>query len=538
MKLKISFHNQPENFQKFIVTYSSYNDKKTLIEHLKEDLIKLGYQLEEKSDKDIYLRLRDTSEDNYFSRFIDRILIPFISIFKGNNYDESSFELLRKNMPEKLSDKLEIIEQFYLYYQKTLKEQNRVDFEDMINIAYKVMPSLKEANLGVDYNYIIIDEYQDISMQRYNLTKRISDLFDAKIIAVGDDFQSIFGFAGADVELFTNFKKYLDSAKMIPIVNTYRNSQELVDLASDFVLKNNQQIKKRLVAHKSIQKPVEIYLYDDSKRFLSDYSKPLAVSKIIGEIYCSNPTHNILLLGRYKDDINTLLKSGLFVKLNKENIICKNYPKAKIDFLTVHSAKGLGYDQCILINSSNEKFGFPSLIEDEPIISILKPKREEEIPYSEERRLFYVALTRTKNKMYIVTPSTHISPFIEEIRNDNNVLYHDTIIRCNSKIMTNYDCPRCHSDKLIMFNYKKSDYWLYECKNCYLKTSMPKKGIPIRICPKCGEILIYIYKNRKTNNYILRCFNESCNYFKKVDINDSNNDLNKYHDNKIYDIIC
>lgn len=205
----------------------------------------------------------------------------------------------------------------------------------------------------------------------------------------------------------------------------------------------------------------------------------------------------------------------MFSKINSQEIRCKNVPNAKIDFLTVHSAKGLGYDNCILINCSNEKFGFPSLIEDEPIISILKPKYNEEILYPEERRLFYVALTRTKNKLYITVPSTHESSFIEEIKTHKNVLYYKNVITCNDKIKTKYICPNCNN-YLSIFNYKNSNYWIYECGKCHFKTSTPKKCIPIEKCPKCGEIVIYKYTYN--DSYILKCFNKKCDYQKNIRI--------------------
>ena len=122
----------------------------------------------------------------------------------------------------------------------------------MINYAYKIMPKVKEKNLEVDYKYVIIDEYQDVSMQRFNLTKKIQELFNAKIIAVGDDYQSIFGFSGSRIDLMTEFKKYLEDAKQIPITNVYRNSQELIDIATSFIDKNSMQIKK---------KKLKIYLF-------------------------------------------------------------------------------------------------------------------------------------------------------------------------------------------------------------------------------------------------------------------------------------
>lgn len=296
MKLKIEFHNSLDKLNYFITSYSSYNDGKSVIYHLKNKLLNLNYQFLPKDNKEIFKKLRDTSEDSYFGKFIDRILIPFISIFKQNGYTKDSFKILKEKYSNDIKEKLDILEKFYIYYEEELKRQNKVDFEDMINLAYNIIPTIKEEDLGIDYNYIIIDEYQDISFQRHNLTKKISDLFDAKIMAVGNDFQAIFGFTGSSIDLFVNFKNYLEGAKSIPIVNTYRNSQELVDLASDFVLKNKHQLKKYLNSNKHLKNPVEIVLYDDQKFRISDYTKPIAVSKIIEKIYAENPKKKILIM--------------------------------------------------------------------------------------------------------------------------------------------------------------------------------------------------------------------------------------------------
>ena len=295
----------------------------------------------------------------------------------------------------------------------------------MINLSYQVIDKVGEKNLGVNYKYIIIDEYQDISIQRYNLTDKIAKLFNAKIFAVGDDYQSIFAFAGSRVDLFTNFKQYMQNAKKIPIENTYRNSQELLDIAKDFINKNKHQIEKTLKSNKHLAKPVEIYLYDDSDPFYSNTHKTKTINYIMNKI---NPNEKVLFLGRYNKDIDSLLLDKYFTKKNKERIIWNNNPDLKIDFLTVHASKGLGYDEVVLINAIDDKYGFPSKIEDEPLIKLIKPSIDENIMYPEERRLFYVALTRTKNKVYIVCPKSKVSSFVKEISYNKNVYINKQII--------------------------------------------------------------------------------------------------------------
>lgn len=421
MKLKENYHKKEKIEDLFIITYSKVLGKKNYLSVLKDSLIKKGYVLSKKDNDLVYERLKDTSEDKYINNFVNRIVIPFISYFKRSNYKLEEFMKIKTDN-DLLNKQISVISDIYLNYESKLREKNLIDFEDMINISYKVMPYIKEKNLGVDYKYIIIDEYQDVSMQRFNLTKRIEELFKSKIIAFGDDYQTIFGFSGSRIDLMTEFKNYLTDAKQIPIPNVYRNSQELIDVATKFINKNSKQIKKKLISNKRLINPIELYIYNDSNYINTNINKSIILSNILDKIYLSNNKSNVLLLERYNNDIDTILNNNLFIRKNHENIIYKKHEDMKIDYLTIHKSKGLEYDNCILINAIDDKYGFPSKIEDEEIIKLLKPKIKENIFYPEERRLFYVAMTRTKNKLYILVPKSKTSSFIREIESDKNVL--------------------------------------------------------------------------------------------------------------------
>lgn len=77
--------------------------------------------------------------------------------------------------------------------------------------------------------------------------------------------------------------------------------------------------------------------------------------------------------------------------------------KIKLQFLTAHSSKGLSADNVIIINAKDEIYGFPSKVDDDLVLDLVVPN-DTSYNYAEERRLFYVALTRTKNRVFIVTP--------------------------------------------------------------------------------------------------------------------------------------
>ena len=145
----------------------------------------------------------------------------------------------------------------YDKYQMAMKKDFQCDFEDLI------LDTIKLKEIKCNYKYIIVDEYQDISLSRFNLLKRVIEFTHAKTIVVGDDFQAIFSFAGSDINLFLDFQKIMN-ARLIKITNTYRNSQELIDVAGKFVMQDNALIKKKMNSIKHKDKPIKIYGYKNN----------------------------------------------------------------------------------------------------------------------------------------------------------------------------------------------------------------------------------------------------------------------------------
>jgi DNA helicase-4 len=510
LKLKQNYINEEDNSKRFIVTYSKYNNSLTYLKDLENKLINKGYSLNKISDEVVFNTLMKTDTESYFSKFVYDIVIPFISIFKRNNYQINDFNLLYNKANNEIKEQLLVLKQIYIYYQDTLKKRHYIDFDDMINLASIAIPNLNKDETQSNYKYLIIDEYQDISNQRYNLTNLLAKLYNSKIMAVGDDWQTIYSFAGADINLFKEFKKYNNNAKQIPIENTYRNSQELIDIAGKFIQKNKYQIKKELKSTKHLSNPIEIYLYDDSNKVNEDFSNAETVNEIINKITNIHPKHKILILGRYNKDKNILLYSNFFLEY-RGKIKSRSNPKANITFLTVHKSKGLGFDDVILINGSDELYGFPSKQEDKPIIKLLKNNTNEHIAYPEERRLFYVAMTRTKNKFYITVPESKKSIFIKEIEDYSNVIVNKKVIKYNHRLSTNYICPKC-KNKLEIINYRDNNFYIYKCSNksCSYKTTSPNSKEELQLCPKCGEFVTYRYT--KNGRAIYKCISKTCNY--------------------------
>ena len=345
----------------------------------------------------------------YDNDYIKRTIITFINLFKSNNYSILHFkEILHKikytiNYKDYKKNKslLLLIINIYLLYQKELEDNNLLDFNDMIN---KSIESIKNKGIKRKYKYIIIDEYQDTSLVKVRMIQEIIKHTKSKLLVVGDDFQSIYRFTGCDLEVFLNFTKYFNHSKIFKIINTYRNPQELINISGTFIMKNKHQIKKQLISNKHLYKPIKIYY---SSNQTSTFKKILINL---------DKNKTLYVLGRNNNDINYYIDNS-FIKL--ENNYYK-YNNTTFRFLTIHKSKGLEADNIILININNNYNSLPSKIRDEKILKYVKCTKKY-YPYDEERRLFYVALTRTKNYVYIISPYNNESIFIQEIKRNRNV---------------------------------------------------------------------------------------------------------------------
>ena len=324
----------------------------------------------------------------------EKLFSKFIKLLKTNNYSLKSFIEFKKRIffrKERLF--LSIALNIFLVYQNELKSCGLIDFDDMI---IQARDTILNGGFIKQYKYIIIDEFQDTSYIRYLLIKSIIDKTDANIMAVGDDFQSIYKFTGCDIDLFVNFDKYFQDSKILKIQNTYRNSQELIQTAGLFVMKNDFQIKKNLTSSKKNFKPIKIVNGDNLEKLLN----------IIDG--------NIMILMRNNFDIKKYLNKNITYSHNQIKFKNKTF-----NCYTVHRSKGLEEDNVIVLNVVNDKFGFPNKIVDNKIMRLVSRSRDN-YDFSEERRLFYVALTRTKNNVYLLTDKYKYSIFIKELIRDHN----------------------------------------------------------------------------------------------------------------------
>ena len=323
-----------------------------------------------------------------------KTILTFINLFQNKDLslqDFKNFFNTQKYIPD-----LCIIYAILLLYETEKQSTNSIDFDDMIKLATQY---LKEHKPSLPYKYIIIDEFQDTSLVRFNLIQEILHLTNASLCVVGDDYQSIYRFSGCDNNLFLNFQNYFPNTTIYKLEKTYRNSEELITIAGKFIQKNPYQIKKNLKSDKHLKNPLKLIYYTNPKKAL------------INLIHTLDPTKEILILSRTSYD----LKNYTTYTQKKNNYITiptlENY---SIRYLTIHKSKGLESDIVILLNVSNDLYGIPCQRKDEHILELIQ--NQETYPYDEERRLFYVALTRTKSHIYLLIPKKNPSIFLKEIK--------------------------------------------------------------------------------------------------------------------------
>jgi DNA helicase-4 len=284
-------------------------------------------------------------------------------------------------------------------YEKGLQARTQIDFEDMLLQSAKF---IEDNSFQSRYKLILVDEFQDISKARYRLLKAfLTQKPGAMLFAVGDDWQGIYRFAGADLDIFVNFNKHFGVTSEMQLTKTFRSNQGISELASRFVQKNPFQKKKQVSAAISKEDHVvELITHSKSKK------KKDLLGQLIEELIAHDTTTkpSLLILGRYNFNLGPEL-----------NAIVRAYQNSvDIEFMTFHKSKGLEADYTILLDVNSEGMPFPSIKEDHPLLKIFT-ETTENFRHAEERRLFYVALTRAKKKVYVLCNEDCPSIFIDEL---------------------------------------------------------------------------------------------------------------------------
>lgn len=411
--------------------------------------------------------MRPLTEEEKFDRLVRRnkkmedsflqLISTFIALMKSNrSTPEAILEVIKKEKAkypafiERSRFMLyEIFMPMYQEYQSTLAEKKQIDYTDLILKATDIC----EAGMyKKEYDIILVDEFQDISVDRFKLLQSLRRKKPlTKLYCVGDDWQSIFRFSGSDLSLFNSFEEYFGFTEKCKIETTYRFGNPTVNLSSEFILRNDAQVGKEI-------RPLNDSIKTDLT--LSEYGKDdnCQIELLLSLISQIKPEESVMLIGRYHSDADFIPKKYVYERDTHGNVTKVKLSGRDIYYNTVHSAKGLEADNIILVNCSQDGNGFPSKISDDPILGYVLSKPEA-YPFAEERRLFYVAITRAKKHTYVMYKETCPSPFVTELSKQlkNSEVVEDGMV-----------CPWCKNGNLRPIKegeFHERKWRLYRCTN-------------------------------------------------------------------------
>lgn len=326
----------------------------------------------------------------------------------------------------------DVVVPFVEAYKQLEEERGEIDFTDAIIRA----TDLCNNGHRPDYDYILVDEFQDISLDRYRFLQALRrDKPLTKLFCVGDDWQSIYRFAGSDMALFKQFDKYFGYTKKCLMETTYRFGEPAIAESSKFILANPEQAFKNVHSFKTDAETRLDFLSTQDRADMVETVKYLA-DQIPAD-------KEILLLGRYSFDVNIFKNSDLSLHDTKERVWV-TYGKRQMNFMTVHQSKGLECDYIILLNCNGGTLGFPADIADSPVLKYVLSEPDA-YAFSEERRVFYVGITRAKKHTWVLYDMNNPSPFVKEFVNADA-----PTVSPGDGIPETERCPKCHCGRVLV----------------------------------------------------------------------------------------
>ena len=383
-----------------IETFSHEQVKGNLIKSLKEK-IKPYVMLKPLSQDRIFDPLKELGKVDEFTQTIATFLRQF------KNAGATIADCQKRDNTSRAQAFLEIFGSVLDIYENHPKYHNHIDFEDMINRAAE---HVEAGRYESPYKHLLVDEFQDISKGRARLLKALKAQHeDARLFAVGDDWQSIYRFAGSDIYIMRGFGQEfggkfagkIDIHCTIDLGRTFRSVDKIALPARRFVLQNTAQIDKNVITVTHTDEAAIMIAYYKDREY------DTAFEQVISNLATKNKAQTgVLLLGRYK-----------FLKPKNLDRLNSNYPSLSITFKTMHASKGLEDDHVVILRAESGPWGFPSEKVDDSLLDLVLPESEK-FEHAEERRVFYVALTRARKSVTILTSREKPSAFVMEMIKD------------------------------------------------------------------------------------------------------------------------
>ena len=401
-----------------------------------------------------------------------KLLMTFLGLCREQGLELAELErrAIENRNPSRAQAFLAMFKGVHASYLKAIEGEKAIDFGHMIAEAAKCVRSRQYRS---PYTHVVVDEFQDISVGRARLIKAlIEQVPDCRLHAVGDDWQSIYRFAGSDVSIMVEFEKEFGATIRTDLDMAFRFPNRLLDVSSRFIMRNPKQLTKSLSSAKSMDEPPITVVSRSPGEDLHGQ-----VCSVLTTIEAeAKPGSSVLILTRYK---------------MSQKDLPRTWNKLKLDTRTIHSAKGLEADYVLVLDLNSDKYGFPSEIEDDPLLELVLSSIDP-FTHSEERRLFYVAITRSRSKIFLLVDPARPSSFITEL----NEMTSEHELAWVGEPYTPVRCTLCNGP-IVRRKGKHGDFW-----SCGNYPQCKGKG---RTCPNCSSLL----DTRKRN---LRCSSDKCGF--------------------------
>ncbi|MFO0356747.1 MAG: UvrD-helicase domain-containing protein [Sphingobacteriaceae bacterium] len=365
------------------------------------------------------------------------------TMIKGEDIDTKTLlNKSNKNEHERVRLFYELAVPIIEEYKNYCTNKSYLDFDDLIILTIKLLNEHREVRelYQNKIKYLMVDEFQDVN----GLQVKLLDLLltpDTQLFCVGDDWQSIYGFRGSNVDYIVNFESHYDNSEVHKLDINYRSSQTIVGASNEVIKHNKNQIKKEVKAFKQAPSKIQIYK-----------AKKLDVD---GVDFLVEKVKELYQKGLGKDDILVLYRRSKMFKPYFEEL---KQNKLFVSNKTIHASKGLEAKAVFIIGLTEGNGGFPDIWLDDAIFRVVKGVKYD-ILLEEERRLFYVAITRAKDELYLITELGNESSFVDEIPQQfytNNKPDFKNItelklacIKCKKEINSSFKfCPYCGEEQI------------------------------------------------------------------------------------------
>jgi len=439
-------------------TYSYEKAEGVLTSSLEAKLAEQGVELQPMSGKGVFGPLEALGRVDAFTSLTS----TFLQHFKSAGMTIAQARRKARALPgsKRCLAYLKVFTPIFERYQALLEQRDEIDFNDMI---IRAADHVEAGRYVSPYRYILVDEFQDISPARARLLKALlGQRRDHQLFAVGDDWQSIYRFAGSDISIMREFAANFGVMERSDLEQSFRLSDRVANSATRFILENPAQLKKQVTTHrKAPTTSIHIgYGRNQDGALLHE-----ALARIASTAPDDGSKTSVLLLGRYRHLRPTNLRA-----------LQAEFRRLSLDYKTIHRAKGLEADHVVVLGVGAGRLGFPTEMTDDPILDVVLAQPEGHTN-AEERRLFYVALTRSRGEVYLISNESAPSSFVQELEEEGHDVDH-----FGPRPAHRYVCPTCKGGELLRRHGKNGDF--YGCSNYPYcdRTEQP--------CPSCGKGLV------------------------------------------------